>query len=71
MNYIKWFDDITLKNISEVGGKNASLGEMIQELSKEGIDIPYGFAITAKGYWHFINYNKLLNSLKRIMKPVR
>lgn len=53
-SYIRWFDEITADALPLVGGKNASLGEMYKELSDKGIKIPYGFAVTASGYWKFI-----------------
>jgi len=52
--YISWFADITIEDIPQVGGKNASLGEMVRELSSQGVAVPNGFAITADGYRHFI-----------------
>ena len=45
VSYIKWFDEIGLNDINEVGGKNASLGEMISNFSELDIKIPYGFAM--------------------------
>ncbi|MFI5333138.1 MAG: phosphoenolpyruvate synthase [Candidatus Babeliales bacterium] len=70
MNYIKKFEDIQLKDIPQVGGKNASLGEMIRHLSGQGLRIPTGFATTADAYWHFITANNLLSELKRIMNTL-
>ena len=58
-NYIKWFDDISLQDLELVGGKNASLGEMISNMTKFGIKIPYGFAITTNIYDKFLNNNNL------------
>jgi len=52
-------NEVGMKDIEIVGGKNASLGEMIQNLSKLGIAIPGGFIITVKAYREFISYNKL------------
>ena len=52
--FIKWFADTTIADIPLVGGKNASLGEMVRELSSKGVKVPDGFAITADGYRHFI-----------------
>ncbi len=52
--YIKWFADITIADIPLVGGKNASLGEMVRELAGKGVKVPDGFAITAAGFRHFI-----------------
>lgn len=56
---ILWFDKITLKNHQEVGGKNASLGEMITHLSSLGILVPIGFATTANSYRRFLSQNAL------------
>lgn len=57
MRYIKWFNELGIKDVAEVGGKNASLGEMYQNLSHEGILIPNGFAITAQAYDHILENN--------------
>lgn len=59
MKYIKRFSDLLIGDINEVGGKNASLGEMITKLTPKGILIPDGFAVTASAFKHFISYNKL------------
>ncbi len=48
--FIRWFDELSLDDIPTVGGKNASLGEMYQELTAKDIKIPNGFAITADAY---------------------
>lgn len=56
---ILWFKDITIHDVPIVGGKNASLGEMIRELTAKGVKIPDGFAITAAGYRLFIEANQL------------
>jgi pyruvate, water dikinase len=42
-----WLDDVSLTNIAQVGGKNASLGEMVAHLSEAGVRVPAGFATTA------------------------
>jgi pyruvate, water dikinase len=54
ISYIKRFREIGIEDIPQVGGKNASLGEMFRELSSKGVKVPDGFAITAAGYWHFL-----------------
>lgn len=56
-DYIKWFEEINIQDVELVGGKNASLGEMYQNLSAEGIRIPNGFAITAEAYRHVLEAN--------------
>jgi pyruvate,water dikinase len=66
--FILWFDEITKEDVPLVGGKNASLGEMYSKLSKKGIKIPYGFAVTAEAYKHFIKENKLEDKIKEILK---
>ena len=57
--FIKWFSDITIADIPSVGGKNASLGEMVRELTGKGVKVPNGFAITAAAYRRFIREAKL------------
>ncbi len=57
------FRNLTLNDIPQVGGKNASLGEMIQSLSEQGVRVPGGFAITAEAYRHYMNSNGLTQSV--------
>lgn len=64
MKFIKYFTDIKLSDILLVGGKNASLGQMVSELANKGINIPLGFAVTAQAYAFFIEYNNLINPIK-------
>lgn len=56
---IRWFDDVGLADVASVGGKNASLGEMVQELTPKGIRVPNGFATTADAYRFFLRENGL------------
>lgn len=70
MNYIKKFSEIGIKDIGEVGGKNASLGEMFTHLTPKGILIPNGFAVTAAAYRYFLRYNQLEEPLYEIMKAL-
>ncbi|HXX34339.1 MAG TPA: PEP/pyruvate-binding domain-containing protein, partial [Thermodesulfobacteriota bacterium] len=51
--YILWFDEIGLSDLPIVGGKNASLGEMRKELTKQGVNVPNGFAVTVNAYHAF------------------
>lgn len=67
MKHIKWFNEIGIEDVPIVGGKNASLGEMYQELSPKGVRIPNGFAITAEAYWHVLNSSGITNKLKELM----
>ena len=50
MRFISWFEEIGAGDVNLVGGKNASLGEMIRALGKKGVNVPSGFAITAEAY---------------------
>lgn len=59
MKNIMWFSELTLQNVSQVGGKNASLGELYQKLTKKGIRVPNGFAISVKAYSTFLNENNI------------
>ena len=54
MRFVRWFAEVGLADVGLVGGKVASLGEMIRELQPLGIHVPDGFAVTAEGYRHFI-----------------
>jgi pyruvate,water dikinase len=54
MKFVKWFEEIGAKDIALVGGKNASLGEMIRNLGEKGVSIPPGFAITAEAYKYVV-----------------
>jgi pyruvate,water dikinase len=62
--YIRWFENISSNDVLVVGGKNASLGEMIRTLKDEGIRVPDGFAITAEAFWKFIEANDLKEKIK-------
>lgn len=57
--YIRFFSELSIRDIESVGGKNASLSEMYRELSPYGIKVPNGFATTSEAYKYFIQYNKL------------
>ncbi|MBN3879085.1 phosphoenolpyruvate synthase [Nostoc sp. JL23] len=63
---ILWFDEIGIADIPVVGGKNASLGEMIQQLTPKGINVPTGFATTAYAYRHFIQSAGLEAKLRKL-----
>ena len=59
-----------IRDIERVGGKNASLGEMIQHLSKLGIRIPGGYIITVEAYEVFISYNQLKGKISSLVKEI-
>ncbi len=58
-NNIRWFADISLNDINEVGGKNASLGEMVAHLTSAQVKVPNGFATTAHAFMQFLQQNDL------------
>jgi pyruvate,water dikinase len=66
--YIRWFDNLGSNDVPEVGGKNASLGEMVRSLKEEGISVPNGFATTADAYRKFIEANDLNEKIKSQLK---
>jgi pyruvate,water dikinase len=61
------FKDIGIDDVARVGGKNASLGEMINRLTDKKVAIPGGFATTADAFWYFIDENKLRDRLQELM----
>ncbi|WP_293143864.1 phosphoenolpyruvate synthase [Okeania sp. SIO3I5] len=63
---ILWFDEVDINDIPLVGGKNASLGEMMQQLTPKGINIPNGFATTAYAYRYFIKTAGLETKLRQL-----
>ena len=65
--YVKRFSEITIKDVPLVGGKNASLGEMIKNLKPKGIIIPDGFATTAEAFRYFLKENKLDVLIKNVL----
>ncbi|MGF6978332.1 pyruvate,water dikinase [Paraburkholderia sp. JPY465] len=54
-----WFEDLRREDVASVGGKNASLGELLSQLDGHGVRVPPGFATTAQAYWRFIDANRL------------
>jgi pyruvate, water dikinase len=54
MKFVTWLEDIGARDVALVGGKNASLGEMIRNLSRKGVNVPLGFAITSEAYKYVI-----------------
>jgi pyruvate,water dikinase len=62
--YIKWFKELTMENVEQVGGKNASLGEMYQNLTSEGVRVPNGFAVTSAAYRLVLEHNGAWSKLR-------
>ena len=65
--FILWFNEIGIEDVPLVGGKNASLGEMYQNLGSKGIKVPNGFAITAEAYRYFLDYAGIADEIKKIL----
>jgi len=65
---ILWFDEISSRDVPLVGGKNASLGEMFSQLTKKGVNVPDGFALTSKAYWYYLKENGIDKKIKKIFK---
>ncbi len=61
--YIAWFDQLGMQDVEHVGGKNASLGEMISNLAGAGVSVPGGFATTAQAYREFLAYEGLADRI--------
>lgn len=70
MDYIRRLDSLNLDDIALVGGKNASLGEMIGSLTQLGVKVPGGFAVTAEGYRLFILHNRFEPAIRGIVEGV-
>ena len=68
--FVLWFDELTIKDVPKVGGKNASLGEMYQKLVKEGVSIPNGFAITAQAYFYLLKKAKIEKEIRKILRDL-
>ncbi len=64
MRFIRFFSEIGIKDIEQVGGKNASLGEMYRNLSSQGVSVPNGFATTSEAYNYYIRHNKLEDKIR-------
>lgn len=59
LDYVLWFETLSMRDVDRVGGKNASLGEMIGQLAAAGVRVPGGFATTAEAYREFLAVNRL------------
>ncbi|MFW6324806.1 MAG: PEP/pyruvate-binding domain-containing protein, partial [Desulfovibrionales bacterium] len=63
--YVRFLENLSSKDVSLVGGKNASLGEMIRSLKQENIEVPDGFATTSDAYRLFLEKNNLDESIRQ------
>jgi pyruvate,water dikinase len=69
--YARRLRELTNDDVGQVGGKNASLGEMIQSLQDEGVRVPGGFATTSAAYWHFLDHNDLRERIEEELRKLR
>ncbi len=67
---VLWFKELGIKDVPLVGGKNASLGEMFQKLSRKKVKIPNGFAVSAYAYHYFTEEAGIKKEIKKILKGV-
>ena len=70
MKYIKFFKELNNKDVPVVGGKNASIGEMFQELVPMGIKVPNGFAITSEAYWYLLDSGGIREKIKELLEGI-
>ncbi|UIE40202.1 phosphoenolpyruvate synthase [Leptodesmis sichuanensis] len=67
---VLWFEEVGIADIPLVGGKNASLGEMIQQLNSKGVNVPTGFATTAYAFRYFIERAGLEEKLRQLFSDL-
>ena len=65
--YVAWFDKLRMTDVESVGGKNASLGEMISQLAESGVRVPGGFATTAQAYRDFLAHDGLSDRINAML----
>ncbi len=68
---VVWIEDVGMDDVSLVGGKNASMGEIVQALEGEGVRVPPGFVVTATCYRRFLKRNDLIEPLNRVFEEKR
>ena len=69
-DYVLWFDGLGMNDVDRVGGKNASLGEMISHLSGMGVSVPNGFATTAHAFREFLDQSGLNDRIQTILSAL-
>ena len=68
--FVKWFEELKIEDVPSVGGKNASLGEMIKNLGEKGVSVPSGFAVTAYAYKYMIEKEGIDEKIKKILSDL-
>ncbi|MES1955236.1 phosphoenolpyruvate synthase [Salinisphaera hydrothermalis] len=66
-SYVAWFSQLGMNDVESVGGKNASLGEMISHLADAGVSVPDGFATTAAAYREFLAHDGLADRINQAL----
>ena len=69
-DYVVWLDQVGIADVESVGGKNASLGEMIGALANQGVRVPGGFATTAYAFEQFLEHNDLKTKINDLLKDL-
>ena len=69
-DYILWFDQLGMHDVNIVGGKNASLGEMISNLANVGVSVPNGFATTTHAYQDFLSAGGLADRINSLLRSL-
>jgi len=64
---VVWFEELRRADVAKVGGKNSSLGEMIQTLGQQGVDVPPGFATTSDAYWNYVDENGIREAMTHLV----
>ncbi len=70
MNFVRFFNSLSLNDVPLVGGKNASLGEMFRTLKPKGVNVPDGFATTADAYWAVLEHNGLPDKIFPLLEAL-
>lgn len=69
--FVRWFEDLTNQDVDSVGGKNASLGELIGSLKAQGVRVPDGFATTAGAYWQYVQSDDLKHKIQHHLEQLK
>ena len=69
-NFVRWFNQLGVRDVPLVGGKNASLGEMYRHLVRQGVAVPNGFAITTAAYFYLLKKAGIRDDIRRILRDL-
>ena len=70
IEYVVQFEDLSLQDVDRVGGKNASLGELIANLTTAGVQVPTGFATTSDAYREFLSHSGLQKKIQQTLEQL-